>query len=83
MTTHRPTLHNSLDRVEAHELTELADSIAARSDELVERRLPGPRKLELTRQAGHAEGVRDVLRWLTGQPPSAMLCDTLDLDPKE
>lgn len=68
---------------QAEELAKLADSIAARADEMADRVRDPDAVNHYVRQAGHAEGVRDVLRWLTGQPPSAMLCDALDLQPEE
>lgn len=75
----------------ARELAHLADSIAARADAMAERIGAGPfgagpstreaqtERAAYRRQAGHAEGVRDVLRWLAGDAPSPMLADCLDL----
>ena len=87
MTT-RPTLADSVAGHHAKELAALADSIAERADALAERlqrssSSTAEERNGFTRQAGYAEGVRDVLNWLAGDRPADLLTDVLDVDPED
>lgn len=76
----------ALDYRQANQQARLADSLAERYYELIERLRERPTSRanldqldDLRHDRTYARAVRDTLLWLTGGEPAEQLCTTLDL----